>query len=54
MIYKNEGIRGLYKGFYISLLCQATSMSVFFWQYTWLYLAMRHARAVSNAQGTRK
>jgi hypothetical protein len=33
MIYQNEGIRGLYKGFYISLLCQGSSMSFFFWQY---------------------
>jgi hypothetical protein len=32
LIYKNEGLRGLYKGFYISLLCQASSMSFFFWQ----------------------
>lgn len=31
-IYKDEGFKGLYKGFYISLLCQATSMSFFFWE----------------------
>ena len=30
-IYKDEGMKGLYKGFYISLLCQASSMSFFFW-----------------------
>lgn len=30
-IYKDEGLRGLYKGFYISLLCQASSMAFFFW-----------------------
>jgi solute carrier family 25 (mitochondrial folate transporter), member 32 len=33
LIYQNEGFRGLYKGFYISLLCQASSMSFFFWHY---------------------
>jgi solute carrier family 25 folate transporter 32 len=33
LIYRNEGLRGLYKGFYISLLCQASSMSFFFWHY---------------------
>lgn len=32
IIYKDEGIKGLYKGFYISLLCQASTMSFFFWQ----------------------
>lgn len=32
MIYKNEGFRGLYKGFYISLLCQGSSMAFFFWK----------------------
>jgi solute carrier family 25 folate transporter 32 len=47
-IYKSEGLRGLYKGFYISLLCQATSMSVFFWQYTSPYPAMKPARVASN------
>ena len=33
MIYKTEGFKGLYKGFYISLLCQGSSMSFFFWNY---------------------
>ena len=33
MIYKNEGFKGLYKGFYISLLCQGSSMSFFFCSY---------------------
>lgn len=32
MIYKNEGFRGLYKGFYISLLCQGSSTGFFFWK----------------------
>lgn len=32
-IYLDEGLKGLYKGFYISLLCQASSMSFFFWRY---------------------
>lgn len=33
LIYANEGFKGLYKGFYISLFSQASSMSFFFWQY---------------------
>lgn len=32
MIYQNEGFRGLYKGFYISLLCQGSSTGFFFWK----------------------
>jgi hypothetical protein len=52
VIYKTEGLRGLYKGFYISLLCQATSMSVFFWQYPPSYPATKHARASSNVLAT--
>lgn len=32
VIYRDEGIKGLFKGFYISLLCQASSMSFFFWR----------------------
>ncbi len=32
MIYKDEGFKGLYKGFYISLLCQTSSMSFFFYE----------------------
>jgi hypothetical protein len=31
-IYRDEGLKGLFKGFYISLLCQASSMSFFFWR----------------------
>ena len=33
VIYKDEGFKGLYKGFYVSLLSQACSMGFFFWQY---------------------
>ena len=32
-IYKSEGFSGLYKGFYISMLCQGSSMAFFFWNY---------------------
>ncbi len=30
-IYRNEGLQGLYKGFYISLLSQAMATGFFFW-----------------------
>jgi hypothetical protein len=33
VIYETEGFRGLYKGFYVSLFSQASTMSFFFWQY---------------------
>jgi hypothetical protein len=32
-IYRTEGFKGLYKGFYISLLSQAMATALFFWMY---------------------
>jgi hypothetical protein len=50
VIYKDEGLRGLYKGFYISLLCQASSMAFFFWMYACSHAATRDARNSSSAK----
>ena len=41
MIYKNEGFKGLYKGFYISILCQGSSMAFFFLKYPLFYSVTR-------------
>ena len=34
MIYENEGLRGVYKGFHISVFSQAAATALFFWLYT--------------------
>lgn len=54
MIYKDEGIKGLYKGFYISLLCQASAMSFFFWQYFFIYLGMKQERMLMKRKDIKK
>lgn len=54
MIYKDEGIKGLYKGFYISLLCQASAMSFFFWQYFFIYLGTKQEKMLMKRKGITK
>lgn len=44
VIYKDEGLKGLYKGFYVSLLCQASSMGLFFWMYPAPHAGMKPGR----------
>jgi hypothetical protein len=51
VIYKSEGIKGLYKGFYISLLSQASTMSFFFWQYIIFYLRYETRKKIYENQG---
>lgn len=47
-IYQKEGFRGLYKGFYISLLCQGSSTGFFFWKYFCCYLVTKDAKTPTN------
>jgi hypothetical protein len=54
LIYANEGFKGLYKGFYISLFSQASSMSFFFWQYFSINLDMRPEKASTRTRVVRK
>lgn len=49
-IYRDEGLRGLYKGFYVSLLCQAGAMSLFFWLYPIHYPATKPAKHTSKTK----
>jgi len=37
-IYQEEGFKGLYRGFHISIFSQAIATAIFFWLYFYFYL----------------
>lgn len=53
-IYNEEGLRGLFKGFYISLACQATAISLFFWMYIPFHAATKWEKECMRSVGTKK
>ena len=53
-IYKNEGLRGLFKGFYISLICQASAISFFFWMYFLINSATKSGRCSTKVRDSKR
>lgn len=51
-IYQTEGMRGVYKGFHISVFSQATATALFFWLYLFTKKAMSYRSRIMSGADT--